>query len=83
MNHINLYSIDCDDSKSENIKSNNPFDYKIIFEDIKRENEYTKNPLNINNSVEHNNISSMNIIDENKIFDYISNLLFFQIVILV
>ena len=75
-----LCSIDGDNSEFENIKSNNSFDCEIIFEDIKRENEYhdinnytSINPSNINNNaVEHNNISSMNTTNENKIFDYIS-----------
>ena len=74
-----LCSIDSVNSESDNIKSNNPFDCKIIFEDINRENEYhninnftTINPLNINNNAENNNISSMITTNENKIFDYIS-----------
>ena len=80
-----LFSIDSDNSVSENIKSNNPFECKLIFEDINRENEYHNNnnisnvnPLNINNTVEHNNISSMNTTNENKILDYISKTPFFS-----
>jgi hypothetical protein len=74
-----LCSNDYDNAESEIIKSNNPFEFEIIFEDINREKEYhhinnfsTINPLNINNNAEHNNISSMNTTNENKIFDYIS-----------
>ena len=71
-----LCSNDYDNAESEIIKSNNPFEFKIIFEDINREKEYhhinnfsTINPLNINNNAEHNNISSMITTNENKIVE--------------
>ena len=35
-----LCSNDYDNAESEIIKSNNPFEFKIIFEDINREKEY-------------------------------------------
>jgi len=55
-----LYSIDNDNEESENVESQNPFDYNFILENINRENEYNSinnasmmNSFNINN--EQNN----------------------------
>ena len=74
-----LCSIDSDNGESENVESQNPFDYNSILENINRENEYNSinnalmmNSFNINN--EHNNISSMNTTNENKILDFISKI---------
>ena len=74
-----LCSIDSDNDESENIEGQNPFDYNFIFENINRENGYNSinnalmmNSFNINN--EHNNISSMNTTNENKILDFISKI---------
>jgi len=74
-----LCSIDSDNGESENVESQNPFDYNFILENINRENEYNSinnasmmNSFNINN--EHNNISSMNTTNENKILDFISKI---------
>ena len=79
-----LCSNDYDNAESEIIKSNNPFEFKIIFEDINREKEYhhinnfsTINPLNINNNAENNNISSMITTNENKIVEPFSKAPFF------
>jgi hypothetical protein len=74
-----LCSIDSDNGESENVESQNPFDYNFILENINRENGYNSisnalmmNSFNFNN--EHNNISSMNTTNENKIFDFISKI---------
>jgi len=74
-----LCSIDSDNEESENVESQNPFDYNFILENINRENGHNSinnasmmNSFNFNN--EHNNISSMNTTNENKIFDFISKI---------
>ena len=76
-----LYSIDSDNEESENIESQNPFDYNFIFEDTNRgngpniiNNAAMMNSFNINNNVEHNNTSPMNTTNENKVLDFISKI---------
>ena len=76
-----LCSIDSDNEESENIEGQNQFDYDFIFEDTNRENEPNSinnasmmNSFNINNNIEHNNISSMSTTNENKVLDFISKI---------
>ena len=74
-----LNSIGSVNLESDNAKNKNPLDSELINEDIDRENGLFQlnsfpnmNPVELNNIIEHKNISSMNTTNENKIYDYFS-----------